>query len=754
MKNIVNSYVRKFLTERRKSRRAVALLLALALVVASGVSWRLHSTGIAMTNETYCGLEEHTHTEDCYAKVLVCGKEESEGHTHTEDCYDEEGNLTCGQEESAGHTHTDACYEEQLVCDKEEHTHTVSCLTDLTADVETASDWKATLPKLTGDCATDVAAIAKSQIGYAESTANFTLAEDGTTRKGYTRYGEWYGNEYGDWDAMFASFCLHYAGVDEDDFPQASGAYAWISALNKLDLYEDADYTAAAGDLVFFDTNKDGKADHVGVVIDVNGTTLTAVEGDSNDKVEKNTYSLSDSTITGYGALPEQETDAAETETYTAADGDVTVTVTAPKGALPEGAELSVTLFDEDSEEYAAAGETVAYDAADEDTGMAAMDISFTVNGVEVEPTEAVTVSIDASALLPEEADAGTIEVQHLAETDAGVEPVLVADATEDTAGTVDTETAVVEFEVESFSSFTITWSGGGSGGPNSTSYSTSVTATAYVYGSSTELSVSNISLDSGRTVLFDENNSNLAISGYTLYSASLTYGGTTYSNVTSLTVTITSTTSSGQTTTTYTYTITYTVEGVSTTKQLYSSTSVLSSTAIQVYLYYMPTVTLTAAASSSSNYDYTLTATPYGFTGTTVTYTWEVSDEAVATVSGSGSTATFAWTESAKAGDTVTVTVTAYDSSTGQTATATYVLIYEADSVTFTVYYPSGTDSDGNTAYSVASNATVYVYDSDGNLVASGTTDSNGQVMLSLVDGETYNIVVGNYEVSGTTYY
>ncbi|MCD8052091.1 MAG: leucine-rich repeat protein [Clostridiales bacterium] len=422
MKNIVNSYVRKFLEERRKSRRALAMLLALALVVTTSVTWELHSTGIAMTNETYCGLEEHTHTEGCYEKVLVCGKEESEGHTHDESCYDEEGNLTCGKEESVGHTHTEDCYEEQLVCGKEEHTHTVECLTDITADVETASDWEATLPDdLTGDWATDVAAIAESQVGYTESTENYTLDEDGTTRKGYTRYGEWYGNEYGDWDAMFASFCLYYAGVDEDEFPQASGAYAWTAALDKLDLYETDDYTPVAGDLVFFDTDKDGKADHVGVVTDVTEEKLTAVEGDSNDEVEKNDYKLTDSTIIGYGALPETPEQEGETssttktettesasdltqQTLTVKNGDTTITLS---GLLPEGATVKAKPVDVDIE-----GKTV----------LMAYDISiYTADGTEFEPEDdTISVTIQSDEIsgsndvyyVPDEGDAEKIGSQ------------------------------------------------------------------------------------------------------------------------------------------------------------------------------------------------------------------------------------------------------------------------------------------------------------------------------------------------------
>lgn len=48
-----------------------------------------------------CGLEEHTHGDECVA--YTCGKTE---HTHNEACYDAEGVLTCEMEE---HTHTEAC---------------------------------------------------------------------------------------------------------------------------------------------------------------------------------------------------------------------------------------------------------------------------------------------------------------------------------------------------------------------------------------------------------------------------------------------------------------------------------------------------------------------------------------------------------------------------------------------------------------------------------------------------------------------
>ncbi|MCD7864379.1 MAG: Cna B-type domain-containing protein [Lachnospiraceae bacterium] len=121
MRDIVDSYVEKFKEERRRKIRVHGFLLALALVVIAGIAWQLHSTGVALTYDVYCGLEEHQHDESCYEQVLVCGLEETEGVTETEE----------------NHTHAEECYEQALVCDLEEHTHTEACMSG-ESDAETA----------------------------------------------------------------------------------------------------------------------------------------------------------------------------------------------------------------------------------------------------------------------------------------------------------------------------------------------------------------------------------------------------------------------------------------------------------------------------------------------------------------------------------------------------------------------------------------------------------------------------------------
>lgn len=134
-----------------KSRSRIIALLA--LLTLAGAMF-LPVSSLALTGGYMCGYdEEHTHTEDCFENVLICGKEEhyptcgikeehlhdlsccQEGsvlscampeHVHNPYCYDEFGQLVCIMEE---HIHNDYCYstEPVLVCTKQEHMHSEAC---------------------------------------------------------------------------------------------------------------------------------------------------------------------------------------------------------------------------------------------------------------------------------------------------------------------------------------------------------------------------------------------------------------------------------------------------------------------------------------------------------------------------------------------------------------------------------------------------------------------------------------------------
>ena len=237
-----------------------------------------------------CCQEEHEHTDDCFDEygALICGEFE---HVHDDSCYTTEYELVCGLDEGelveepnpayqempasrpvvdlppepaettpdepVLHHHTDACYTEELVCTIPEHHHTVECLADTQADVETAEEWQAAANvALNGNWAEDLLTVAKSQLDYQQSDKNFKLdVEDQQVLRGYSRYGAWYGNPYGAWDVMFLSYCLHFAGVPQTVVPQRAGVMALHSDLRGSQWLTDADgSTARPGDIVIYNT--------------------------------------------------------------------------------------------------------------------------------------------------------------------------------------------------------------------------------------------------------------------------------------------------------------------------------------------------------------------------------------------------------------------------------------------------------------------------------------------------------------------
>lgn len=452
-----------------------------------------------------CDLEEsepHFHSELCYEtqQTLICGMEESlpatdevpeqpagrelicqipevAVHTHSAECFDG-GTRICGLLETYAHTHDHTCfYETQdepgdpvLTCGLEEHTHTDECYdkenvpeptSDPTADVETAAQWEATLHdiRLTGEYRQDLLAIAHSQLGYAESTRNFVLDPNGFA-KGYTRYGAWYGDPYGDWCAMFVSFCLHYAGVPETELPLEGNCENWVSLLRQQGSYTSLDGTGAdeahpeAGDLIFFSNEGSGVADHVGLVTGYQPATENApacvetIEGNKAKAVRTAVYETTDSRILGYAKLPAQTFHCGKTghvhttfcdsgctleeHVHTAAcldptladgtfslsattESGVVVTLTGEASALPYPAETLTLTATEITNEQA---EQLCQQAL-ADEGLYAeknylFDVCLWHDGEQVEPTGPVTLTFSGFA-----EDAESYKVYHIDEQTA-----------------------------------------------------------------------------------------------------------------------------------------------------------------------------------------------------------------------------------------------------------------------------------------------------------------------------------------------
>ena len=250
MVNILRESLKRSRKSRAKRMRLIAILLVLSLVVSLDVFWVLRQPGWTLAGDADCRIVEHTHDEGC-----------------------------------------------ENPCPLEEHTHNILCYTDKDADLETQLDWQRMFADYpyTENLRENLVGIAKMQVGYTESTYNFEVGDDGI-RRGYTRYGAWYGAPYSDWSAMFVSFCLHYAGADPEEFPGNIGAGAMAEHWKGLEIYADAGtYEPVPGDLVFFTDNT------MGIVAEVYTNIFYVIRGDMDGAVKADALPYGDSSIAGWG---------------------------------------------------------------------------------------------------------------------------------------------------------------------------------------------------------------------------------------------------------------------------------------------------------------------------------------------------------------------------------------------------------------------------------------------------------------------
>lgn len=279
------------------------------------------------TGEFLCGYEEHEHSDDCYTteteteEKLVCGYEEGEvisdgtaaedgiaalEDTNTATSVAEDDSSSEAVSEPVLHHHTEACYEKVLTCTIPEHTHTLACLADYSADVETDDDWEKYSVGLSDNWNEALLAVAKEQLGYKESEKNFQTDEalgDIIDVHHYTRYGAFYGNPYADWDVAFIAFCQHYAGIPKTEIPQRLGLEALRADMDAMGFSyltegEDAAYEAIPGDVVTY--NKNGTADDetIGIVETVGDDSLTVISGAVEGAVAEVTVPFTDVTST------------------------------------------------------------------------------------------------------------------------------------------------------------------------------------------------------------------------------------------------------------------------------------------------------------------------------------------------------------------------------------------------------------------------------------------------------------------------
>ena len=85
VKHQANAYLR--VKKGRKVWHKFASVMASVVVFCT--VYALILPAITLSANPICGLEEHTHTMECYRQdqQLVCGLEESETHAQSDECY-------------------------------------------------------------------------------------------------------------------------------------------------------------------------------------------------------------------------------------------------------------------------------------------------------------------------------------------------------------------------------------------------------------------------------------------------------------------------------------------------------------------------------------------------------------------------------------------------------------------------------------------------------------------------------------------
>ena len=116
-------------------------------------------------------------------------------------------------------------------------------------------------------------------------------------------YWSWYGfSSRVEWCACFVSWCMNNNGHSEVRFSSCN--YGGVPYFKNNGRWANGGYTdLVAGDVIFFDWNGDGKAQHTGIVIGTDGTKVYTVEGNSGDACRLKEYSINSGVILGYGLM-------------------------------------------------------------------------------------------------------------------------------------------------------------------------------------------------------------------------------------------------------------------------------------------------------------------------------------------------------------------------------------------------------------------------------------------------------------------
>ena len=116
-------------------------------------------------------------------------------------------------------------------------------------------------------------------------------------------YWSWWGLDYRvEWCAIFVSWCADQCGyLDAGVLPKMEGVRPYVDWFIERGQWQGRDYEPSPGDIIFFDWESDGLADHVGIVEKVENGLIYTVEGNTGDVCAERHYTMGTVPVYGFG---------------------------------------------------------------------------------------------------------------------------------------------------------------------------------------------------------------------------------------------------------------------------------------------------------------------------------------------------------------------------------------------------------------------------------------------------------------------
>ena len=139
---------------------------------------------------------------------------------------------------------------------------------------------------------------ARSYLGFSEASGKhrkiIDLYNTGNLPRGYRL-------TYTDpWCCAFESAVAQQCGMT-NIIPKECGCPEQARLFKQMERFQKRDYIPKMGDICYYDWQTDGVPDHVGIVEYVSEGSVTVIEGNKNDSVERRHITVGAQSIYGYG---------------------------------------------------------------------------------------------------------------------------------------------------------------------------------------------------------------------------------------------------------------------------------------------------------------------------------------------------------------------------------------------------------------------------------------------------------------------